>query len=389
MPPRTVGLRPWAPRLALALALVTPRAHAQTASEIATRDELLRQAHTARGNGQHEAAVALVLRAQRIATTPSTQVLLVGEYRALGRLAEAYEAAFACANGPAPSSVPERRAHTECHTATTQLRPLLAAVTIHVTEPAPEGVTVRIENRVLSPAQLGAPVFVTPGSMQLIATAENRAPFTQTLALAAGERRDVSLVFEQSAPPSVDDSGLIAALPRRSAPAPTATPASTTPLATPSPEAPREQSVQANPWSNPLTVLSLASIVVGATAGAAGGVLLALRESAAHEYNAAYQAGTCAGADVPSDTAACRELVSRGETLGGASVALLVAGGVFVGVGFTGYVLTRMSPSPRRERVAPSDGVPPAPANARPAFELTYRCAPGVTFAGCAAELRF
>lgn len=68
--------------------------------------------------------------------------------------------------------------------------------------------TATLDGRELSDAELGAPIVVAPGSVEVQATAEGKQPFSERLTLRAGETRTLAIALSDAAgatPPEGDD----------------------------------------------------------------------------------------------------------------------------------------------------------------------------------------
>lgn len=73
------------------------------------------------------------------------------------------------------------------------LEPELAYVTLKLSAPLPDGVTVRLDEKGLSPAALGTPLPLDPGYRQLSVSAPEHQPWRLTLEVATGSRQEVMI----------------------------------------------------------------------------------------------------------------------------------------------------------------------------------------------------
>ena len=339
-PPRRAALA----ALGLALSFASP-ARAQSASELATRAELVRMASAARAGQRHQAALDFALRAEQIVSSPSALRFIADEHLALGQLAQAYETLLRCARSTDrdANEAQRRRVVGECAASAAELRPRLAVLTVRVREPAPAGLEVRVEGRLLPPSQIGNTLLVSPGTLTIEATARGHVTMRESLRVEVGELRELRVELPLEA---------------ASAPAAAAT----------SSEGPREAVVPSRGASAHTEAagtgglargLSFTAIALGGAGLVTAAVLVPLREAEAVAYNDEYLRGTCNGANVLTDSDACRARVTRGEAMSAASIGLLAGGGTLLAAGVLGLVLTRApaeSASPRA-RVACSPAV--------------------------------
>lgn len=335
-------------------------ARAQTPSELASRLEMLQQAAAARGAGRHQEALDLAIRAERIRSSPSALRFIADEYRVLGRLAEAYETYVRCAQSPDrdASEAQRQRVTGECQATAGTIRPRLGSLTIRLENPPPPGIVVRVEDRTVSDAQLGAPILVSPGTVSIVASAPSREPYRDTLTVGAGEQHTVNIELA-------------------AARALTGGPVVILGAGVEGPEGPgRRGHRPLHRGSSPWRGLSFAAVAVGGAAMVTGAVMLGLREREVGAYNEDFRAGVCNGYDVTTDPPACRARIARGEAFGGAGIGLLAGGGALTVLGAVGIAVTWPAPHRERPRASASEG----------ASGGWLRCGPTLGGAQCAAS---
>lgn len=191
------------PRTALfaAALLGTPAAAAQSAADLAARQELVAQADAAREAGDHARALDLATRASRIRMTPSLQLFIAQEQRVAGQLVEAYANALACAQGArADVSMRNREAILgTCESTARTLDPLLGRVRVALPADAYDDVRLEVAAAEVPAALRDQPRVVMPGSVRVRATAPGRTPFDQEVRVAAGSTVDVRVTLPAAA----------------------------------------------------------------------------------------------------------------------------------------------------------------------------------------------
>lgn len=146
--------------------------------------------------------------------SPNARIYVARCLKQEGRLAEAYE--------QMRQTVTEatQRAETEDKYVPTRdsaaaelamLEPKIGKVVVAVVDP-PQGTKVYVGSRELEGDQLGVPVAVMPGTLDVRAAAPDNEPITREIEVQAGKTRTVTLTFEESlagdsvpAPPKSDD----------------------------------------------------------------------------------------------------------------------------------------------------------------------------------------
>jgi hypothetical protein len=171
--------------------------HAQVPADLAARRELIAQAETARDAGNHAQALDAATRAGRIRMTPSLQLLIAQEQRALGSLVDAYVNALACARGARVEvSMNNRDAIVgSCDDLARTLSPQLGRVLVALSANAPTDTRVFVEDTEVPEAVRDQPRVVMPGTHRVRVTASGHATFQREVRINAGamERIDVSL----------------------------------------------------------------------------------------------------------------------------------------------------------------------------------------------------
>ncbi len=180
--------------VALAIATMATTAFGQENATTAARRVLLDQAQRARDGGDHARALQYAMQAGAIQMTGSLRMFLAEEHRALGQLADALGAADACVReSERDASLPNRDAIIRrCRAIVDELRARVSLLTIAAPDP-PAGLRVLVAGVEVPPRQFGIPRAVTPGSVQIEATAPGRASFRQTVALREGQLERVEI----------------------------------------------------------------------------------------------------------------------------------------------------------------------------------------------------
>lgn len=259
------------PCWSLVVALAWPAvASAQDAADAARR-QLIADAAAASGAGDHARAVELATRAAALRATPSLQYFLARENLALRRPVEALALAGECAAGARADRALRNRAAlvARCEAVAAEADRGVARLTVRVAPPTPDGLRVSVAGAPLAPALYDVAVPVTPGAIEVTATATGRVAFRTTLTLAAGATEALTVALDEAPPPPPP---AVAAAPPRRAP---------TPLVPPRPPPPPPAGIGAGPW---------VVAGVGALSLAVGGVLGALSLDARAERDAACSA---------------------------------------------------------------------------------------------------
>lgn len=296
----------------LAALTASPRgASAQSSDAQALRTELLQIAERSRAGGDHQRALDAALRAQQLQSSASLELFIATEQTALGHHARAYENALACVRSAgAPGTRNGEVIRAQCQGIATAARPRLAQVVVEPARPAPAGLVIRVNGEVIDPALYGVSYFVDPGTVRVEASASGRGPWSRAFDLAAGQAQTV--------------------VPEPVADAPRADPAET-PRATERADAASRPSVRREVRSSPLRAVSYAGFALGAASAIAGVGLLAAREGAVGDYNARFDRGECAGADLRGQDP-CADVANRADLFRPLGTSLVVVGGVFAAV---------------------------------------------------------
>jgi hypothetical protein len=297
--------------LAVALVLAAPRAaRAQagpapgdTLADSATekeRTQLYREGVAAAEAGRWGEALERFQRVVALRTAPRALLALAAAEEHVGRLVGA-KRTYGEARDDARAQQDEATA-AKAEAALAALEPRIPSVVIVL----PADVTDAEAHLDGAPIRIAPDgVAVDPGVYRLVVTASGRRPFEARLALAAGQRREVAVLF-----PAADALGVAPPLAGRDA--------------APGPE----------PWAR--TGPPLASWILGGAGVAAIGVGLAVRLAARSTYDEAKAAGQI---DRGNDA---RDNIIAGTIVMGAGAALLGAGGVWWAV----------APSPSQPTIA-------------------------------------
>jgi hypothetical protein len=178
---------------ALAMALLSRRAEAQTGPAEIARRQLLQEAEEARGAGDHARALDRATRAAEIRMTPSLRLLLAQQHDTAGHLVEALDHATACAReAEADATLRNRQQLIEtCRALADTLTPRIGNVVVNVRD-VPPGTEIRVAGHVVQPALYGIAFPVAPGDVDVIVSGEGVEGTRTTITLTAGERAEVS-----------------------------------------------------------------------------------------------------------------------------------------------------------------------------------------------------
>jgi hypothetical protein len=315
---------------AAGLALAAPQALAQTV------DDHLREGFALRQRGAEAEALARFEAAWALAQTPRVAAQVGLTHQALGHWVEADR--FLRLATDAADDPWVRRSRPALDAALRVVRQHLGELEL-AGEPA--GAVVSLDGRVVGTLPLAAPLRVIAGTVNLEVRAEGHVPVQRRLVVDPGAalREEVSLVRVPEAPPAA------------------ATAATATATAT---AAARRGDARgaAVVGASPMRVLGIALVSVGGAATAFGVAAVALRESAAADYN------TRCPSPRPGLSVDCQGLLDAESTWGAARWIGLAAGGALLVGGVSALVLDLRAP--RR---------------------AAWRCAPG--WASVACELRF
>lgn len=194
-----------APRLIVALAIVTSTrvTFGQTQPVEGARLELLSQAEAAAEAGDHTRALDLARRAMRLRPSTSLVAFMAREHRALDQRIEALDHARQCLREVAIDAALRNRdtIREACEAVLASVEPRVARVTVRVTAHAPEGLVVRLGDRVLAPALYGLPAAAMPGPLRVSAESPGFTAFSRDLTLSEGELATVDVALAPIAPP--------------------------------------------------------------------------------------------------------------------------------------------------------------------------------------------
>lgn len=287
-------------------------AFAQAPAELAAGRQLFVEGLADEEHGRFAAALDKYKRVQEIRDTVNVRYRIGASLEGLGKIAravEAYAAAVKLGTEGGTDVDVVRAAQGRLDV----LRPRLAHLSVRVPAPRAADAEILIDGEPAAGEAL-ADVAVDPGSHVVTATAKGARPFRAQVNLAEGERTEVPVVLEPTAPQAPE--------PVTAPPAPTG-----------------------------------AYRTVGVVTGAAGGllmiggaILLALRSSAISSLNDACPDGICPA----SREQELRDTRDRAVVEGPVGVALLATGAVALGTGIVLFTIagsdtkaaTRLVPSP-------------------------------------------
>lgn len=317
---RPVGLHDLLPFtecvIALVLATASRECRAQTQQEIATRRLLLDQASAQRAAGNHSQALALALRAGEVRMTPSVRLFIAQEELSLGDPAGALGHAEQCVvDVERDRRVPNRTPLlSTCRELSQVARAQVGFVLLRAPDPVPEGLRVTVRSAPLRAALLGVPFVVSPGLVEISASAEGRAAFSVSRRIERGEVADItlSLPLIEPAPPAP----VIALAP--------------TPVAAPAP-APAPPIVVRPVATRRPSRLGPALLLASGAAEVAGGVaLLFVREGALEGCTVTGTHAECESAEALSVARGANDLAAGAGALLGLGALCVTAGALWL-----------------------------------------------------------
>lgn len=339
------------PRSLLSLALLTSMlviersASAQTApisapseDALAARRTLIERAQTAASVGRHSEALQHAEAAARIENSPSLRLFIAQQRVALGRHAAAIVAADQCVREATHNTALERRDSilTQCRQIARDSQRMVVLVSLTVPPSPREGLTVRIGDRAVTGAEVGTPLNVDSGMLNIEITAPGVEPFREQREGVAGAVLALTIParFGGASTASATSATSTSSVPTTT----TQTAVSIATNATESPTPPRSSNGSVSIVQTPPPIVSRRQSsllrplgwVVGAVGLATvGGSMIALkiREDAAAVANT----DLC----INEQTASCSERRQTAESLAPVSLGLGIAGGVIAlaGVG--------------------------------------------------------
>lgn len=172
-----------------------------SASALAARRALLDRAQAASQANRHAEALDLAEQAARIELTPSLRMFLAQERAATGAFSAAMEMAETCVREATHNATLERRDNilTECRRVARASQAHVALVTINAPGGLRSDAVLRLGTRPISASELGVPIPVDEGALELTVTAGTIEPMRQTLRLAGGSMQTLT-VPERFAP---------------------------------------------------------------------------------------------------------------------------------------------------------------------------------------------
>ncbi|MFZ5893709.1 MAG: hypothetical protein ACOY0T_21790 [Myxococcota bacterium] len=188
----------------------------------ATARALAEEGHKALAAKDYALAEDRFRRADALVRAPSLMVDRARALVGLGRLAEAYETYDAARKERLAPGAPAafKRAVNDAERAIKELEPKIAWVTIRVNGPSEP--VVKIGEREIPPASLGAPLPVDVGPRTLSVSGEGYVTKEESLSLVAGQRKEVELELApvEVEAPAPTPPPIVKHVVRRQAPAP-------------------------------------------------------------------------------------------------------------------------------------------------------------------------
>jgi len=179
--------------VAVALATLSLPARADTATDFKEALELFEKENCNEALPKFESVVAET-------GSPNARIYVARCLKNMGRLDEAYEQMHQTVADAT------QRAETEAKYVPTRdsaaaelalLEPKIGKLVVAVVEP-PDGTVVYVGSRKLDGEQLGVPVAVMPGTLDVRAEAPGREPVTREVEIAAGKTRTVTLTLDEA-----------------------------------------------------------------------------------------------------------------------------------------------------------------------------------------------
>ncbi|HTQ05015.1 MAG TPA: hypothetical protein VMI54_14220 [Polyangiaceae bacterium] len=193
---------------ALPLALAAAPSLAAEPAGTPNRGELLDRAERERAAGHDAEALAAALAAANVSVTSSLLRFIAEEHATLGQLGAAYEAAHRCTEAAAnePPSENHDVVFLGCRALMHELEPRVALVTFGWRGELPEDARLVLDGETIAPER-GAR-GLDAGSHDVRFSAPGYEPLALSLALKAGDAREVELTLERTPSPPSDRAGL-------------------------------------------------------------------------------------------------------------------------------------------------------------------------------------
>ena len=182
-----------------------------TPEDKATARTLVKSGRVKKRRGDLDGALADFQAAHEIMGVPTTGFELGKAQAAAGRLVEALDTLLAVARSEKRPREPLafRNARDDAKKLAQELEADVPSLLISLGGGSADGATVTIDGREQKAAAVGAPIKVNPGERMVEATAVDGVRASQTVTLARGDNKELTLVLEPAAVdvPTVSDSG--------------------------------------------------------------------------------------------------------------------------------------------------------------------------------------
>jgi hypothetical protein len=240
--------------------------------------------------------------------SPNARIYVARCLRDAGRLDEAYEQMRLTVSDATQKAESEAKYEPTRDSAAAELallEPKVGKLVVAIVD-TPDGVTVQIGSRALRDEQIGVPIAVMPGTLELVADARGMATITREIEVEAGKTRTLTLSFE----PATDDDA----------------------------EEDDDDDEPDDGVSSPVDGLAIAGYVLTGVGVVGLGVGAGLAAKAQSDFDAL--AEECGNATCPADEQA---RVDDGRKLTTIANASLIAGGVVAAAGITLVVYSTLN----------------------------------------------
>ena len=295
--------------------LAGPRLFAQ---DMGARRDLLTQAQNESNAGHHDRAIDLGLRAGALLWTPSLRAFLAYEYQQTHQITEGISMASECVHDVSmnPNIQDGSRIRGLCERVLVSLNPLAGHLTVRPGSHS-DGFQVTVAGRVLNPAFYGAPYLVSPGHVEIVASAAGHETFRQFIDIAQGATVEV----------------IVPALAATRSEQASNTNDSPTNNPSPSPAPARSGHPEQTPHSGPSLALPAVVIAVGAVGMIAGGIFWGVLRSSALTTASGYCSSGSDGAYHCQNSSAAMSAAGNVVLWNDAADVAFAVGGVVLAVG--------------------------------------------------------